>query len=175
MWVGVRKGGRPDRRDGTGETLVRVDPGTLGQTPIPVPGGVESLAVGKGAVWVTNFEGDSVTRVDAADTTKLKRIPVGKAPKGVAVGEGAVWVANTADDSVTRINPARYERKTIRLRRQPDVRDDRRRLRLGHGDGRQPALPDRSEDAQGRASASRRAAGRSRSTSPAATRSGSRC
>ncbi len=119
VWVGIRKGGRPDRRDGTGETVVRVDPGTLGQTPIPVPDGVESLAVGKGAVWVSNFKGDTVTRIDAADTTKLKRIPVGKAPKGIAVGQGAVWVANTADDSVTRINPTTYERKTIRLQDSP--------------------------------------------------------
>jgi streptogramin lyase len=112
VWVGVRKQGV---RDGTGETVVRIDPSTLAQQAIAVPGGVESLAVGKGAVWVTNKTRDSVVRIAADDLTDLKEIPVGRSPKGVAVGEGAVWVANEAGDTLTRINPRSYERKTIAL------------------------------------------------------------
>ncbi len=116
VWVGVRKGGN---RDGTGETVVRVEPGSLSQQAIAVPGGVESIAVGEGAVWVTNYTSDTVTRIDADNPTNLKRIPVGKGPKGVAVGEGAVWVADVAGDSVTRINPRSYERKRIHVEDSP--------------------------------------------------------
>ena len=61
-------------RNGTGETVVRIDPGTLAQQPIAVPGGVEGLAVGKGAVRVGNLEtGDSVTRIDARTIPRRSR------------------------------------------------------------------------------------------------------
>jgi hypothetical protein len=112
VWVGVRKLGI---RDGRGETIVRVDPGSLGQTAIPVPGGVETFAVGLGAVWVTNKSRNKVVRIDAEDIANLKEIPVGKGPKGVAIGHGAVWVANASGHSVTRINPKTFQRKTIKL------------------------------------------------------------
>jgi streptogramin lyase len=112
VWIGVRKSGR---RDGTGESVIRVDPGSLGQQAIAVPGGVEGLAVGKGAVWVSNRTRDSVVRIDARHLDRQKEIPVGKRPKGIAVGYDYVWVANSASDSVTRINPRGYQRKTIAL------------------------------------------------------------
>jgi streptogramin lyase len=116
MWVGVRKS---SNRDGTGETIVRVEPSSLGQTAIPVPGGVEGVAVGEGAVWVTTKTRDSVWRIDAERPGDFKEIAVGKGPKGVAVGLGAVWVANAAGHSITRINPRTFERKTIRLADSP--------------------------------------------------------
>jgi len=117
VWVGLRK--PTANRDGTGETVVRVDPSTSGQQAVTVPGGVESVAVGEGAAWVTNLTRNRVVRVDVDDLEYQKAIRVGRRPKGVAVGEGAVWVANTASRTVTRINPGSYERKTIALKASP--------------------------------------------------------
>ncbi len=91
---------------------MRVDPSTPEQRAIPIPGGVQNLAVGGGYVWVTNFKGDSVMRVDVRNLERTQRIPVGKGPDGVVVGYGAVWVASSLDKSVTRINP-----KTLKTRR----------------------------------------------------------
>ena len=116
VWVGVRKSGD---RDGTGESVVRIDPGSLAQEAIAVPGGVEGLAVGQGALWVSNYTRNSVRRIDARRLDRQKEIPVGKGPKGIAVGYDYVWVANSASDSVTRINPRGYQRKTIALEDSP--------------------------------------------------------
>ena len=68
--------------------------------PNASPAGV---AAGAGAVWVTDNEAGTVTRVDP--TGLLKVIPVGTEPAGIAVGYGAVWVADTGDDTVKRIDP----------------------------------------------------------------------
>lgn len=112
VWVGVRDG-----RDGT---LVRVNPNDLTQRPIQIPGGLQDIAVGKGAVWVTTISGDSVVRVDAKDVTNTKRIRVGKQPKGVAVGQGAIWVANSGSDSITPIDPrTRTREREVRLEFSP--------------------------------------------------------
>jgi len=116
IWVGVRNQGN----DGSApETVVRIDPSTLAQEPISVPGGVQDLAVGAGAVWVTNRFRDSVVRIDAANVARQKEIPVGRGPNGIAVGLGAVWVAAAADDAITRINPGSLQRRTIRLGESP--------------------------------------------------------
>jgi hypothetical protein len=98
VWVGVRNG--PDG------TLVRVDRNDLTQQkPVQIPGGVQDIAVGKGAVWVTTTSGNSVVRVDANNVANTKEIRVGTQPRGVAVGQGAIWVANSGSDSITPINP----------------------------------------------------------------------
>ena len=64
------------------------------------------VAVGEGAVWVTNRSDDSVSRIDPATNRVTGTIRVGRSPEGIAVGDGAVWVASTRDGSVTRIDPA---------------------------------------------------------------------
>ena len=100
IWVGVRN-------EGTAVgTLVRIDPTnpTLQQLPIEIRGGVQDIAFGKGAVWVTTTSGNNVVRVDAK-TMARKAIRVGGQPSGVAVGQGAVWVANSRDDTISRIDP----------------------------------------------------------------------
>ena len=55
-----------------------------------------------GRSWLTDSEGDNVTRVDP---TGCNPIPVGNGPTGVAVGYGGVWVADSLDNAVVRINP----------------------------------------------------------------------
>ena len=112
IWVGVRKS---NHRDGSGESLVRVDRSTGAQQAIIIPGGVQDVAVGEGAAWVTTSFTRNVIRIDAADPHSTRTIPVGDGLNGIAVGEGAVWVADTADKSVRRINPKTYNVRRIAL------------------------------------------------------------
>jgi len=114
VWVGVRDEGR----DGT---LVKVDPRDLThQQSAVIAGGLQNIAVGKGAVWVTTSSGDRVIRVDARNLADRTAIRVGRKPAGVTVGEGAVWVANSAGHSITPIDPAtRKAGREISLRFNP--------------------------------------------------------
>ena len=63
------------------------------------------IAVGEGAIWVTNNDGGSVSRVDPATYRAIDTIQVGNGPSGITVCNGAVWVANGGDGTVPRINP----------------------------------------------------------------------
>src|SRR4051794_18032404 len=95
IWVGMR--GNPG-------LVVRVSPSqrTIVKT-IPMPDGLQDLAVGAGAVWVLGRRASTVTRIDVA-TGRQQVINVGRDPAGVTVGGGAVWVTNSGDDTVTRID-----------------------------------------------------------------------
>jgi YVTN family beta-propeller protein len=65
-----------------------------------------SIAVGEGAVWVTDQLGDSVARIDPTTNRIVSKIPVGRGARGVEVAAGSVWVANSLDGTVSRIDPA---------------------------------------------------------------------
>jgi YVTN family beta-propeller protein len=82
----------------TGAVHAQVDPNAS-------PSGI---AVGEGAVWLTDSEPDSETnnviRVDP--TGLLKAIPVGNGPSAIAAGDGGVWVVDALDETVVRIDPA---------------------------------------------------------------------
>ena len=77
----------------TGHVVQQLDPSSGGS----------AIAVGGGAVWLTDTEGDNVTRVDPSGL--VTPIPVGNGPTGVAFGYGDVWVADSLDNAVVRINP----------------------------------------------------------------------
>ncbi len=90
----------------TGDSVGFVDPGKnrlvadtgVGATPT-------HIAVGEGAIWVTNTDGHSVSRIDPATRSTVDTIQVGSSPSGIAVGGGAVWVADGLDSTVSRIDP----------------------------------------------------------------------
>jgi YVTN family beta-propeller protein len=63
------------------------------------------VAIGAGAVWVTNFDDRTVSRVNPDTHDVQQTIQVGAGPSGVAVGNGAVWVANNLDGTLSRIDP----------------------------------------------------------------------
>jgi len=65
------------------------------------------IAVGEGAVWLTDSEPDSETNnVIRVDPTGLvKSIPVGNGPSAIAAGDGGVWVVDALDEAVVRIDP----------------------------------------------------------------------
>ena len=61
------------------------------------------LAVGDGAVWITDNWADNVIRVDRSGAVASEA--VGDEPSGIAVGDGGVWVAETGDDKLIRLDP----------------------------------------------------------------------
>jgi peptide/nickel transport system substrate-binding protein len=66
------------------------------------PGSVASYA---DAVWVTNPDVGTVTRIDPDEQEIRDSIPVEENPTGIAVGFDAVWVVNSGERSVSRISP----------------------------------------------------------------------
>ena len=62
------------------------------------------LAIGEGAIWVTDQNDSAVYRIDPQMNQVVATIPVGSVPKGLAVSEGVVWVANTGGMTVSRID-----------------------------------------------------------------------
>ena len=70
------------------------------------PGSVASSA---DAVWVTNPDVGTVTRIDPDEQEIRDSIPVGENPTGIAVGFDAVWVVNSGGKSVSRISPQTNE------------------------------------------------------------------
>lgn len=87
-------------------TVSRLDPAT-GRliATIKLHDAPQGIAVGAGAVWVTNQFGDSISRIDPTTNRVVQTIPVGRGPVGIGVGLGAVWVANSLDGTVSRIDP----------------------------------------------------------------------
>jgi YVTN family beta-propeller protein len=72
---------------------------------VPVGSSPSGLAAGAGAVWVTNYNDNTVSRIDLARHAIVQTIPVDSTPSAIAVGAGAVWVANTFSGTVSRIDP----------------------------------------------------------------------
>jgi streptogramin lyase len=58
---------------------------------IPVGNTADSIAVTDDAVWVSGWDGTTVSRIDAR-TNEVTTVDVGVAGTNVAVGEGGVWV-----------------------------------------------------------------------------------
>lgn len=80
----------------TSTVVQRIDPNT----------GPTGIAVGADAVWVTDSNANTVTRIDP--TGLLTPIAVGHGPSGIAVGTKSVWVADTLDDAVVRLDPSTH-------------------------------------------------------------------
>ena len=94
--------------DANDRTLWRIDPRLhrivatirLGFPPA-------KLAVGEGAVWVTDELDDRLVQVDPDTNRIVRRIPVGRGAGGVAVGADSVWVTGAIDHSITRVDPSK--------------------------------------------------------------------
>jgi YVTN family beta-propeller protein len=97
----------------------RLDPrtGRVGQT-IDANANPADVAVGAGAVWITDTDANTVTRI--GPTGLLTPIEVGRGPTGLVVGAKAVWVADSLDDAIVRIDPnTRSPTATIPVGRTP--------------------------------------------------------
>jgi streptogramin lyase len=53
-------------------------------------------------VWVTNFDGDSLTRIDPA-TNHTREVRVCLGPAGIAATRDAVWVACPSAHQLVRL------------------------------------------------------------------------
>jgi YVTN family beta-propeller protein len=93
VWVAPSTGFLTRLNAVTGETGQHLDPSAS-------PSGI---AIGEGAIWLTDNEADNVVRVDP--TGALTPVGVGNGPTGVTVGGGGVWVVDSLDDAVVRIDP----------------------------------------------------------------------
>jgi YVTN family beta-propeller protein len=62
------------------------------------------LAPAGDAVWVTNPDSDTITRIDAATNTYTVEYRVGKRPRSIAVTAAGVYVTNQEDDTVTHLD-----------------------------------------------------------------------
>jgi len=72
---------------------------------VGVPGRPADVAVGEGAVWVSDGVNGTLLRIDQAKRVVVDRVQVGADPAGVAVGGGSVWVANSQDGTISQVNP----------------------------------------------------------------------
>jgi YVTN family beta-propeller protein len=78
-----------------------------------------AIAIGEGAVWITNSADSTVSRILPETATVVGTITVGRHPSGIAVGDGGVWVTDQVDGLVTRIDPSSGSAVTISVGRGP--------------------------------------------------------
>src|SRR5215212_459090 len=60
-----------------------------------------SVARTAGAVWVMNFRGHNVQRIDPATSSVAATIDVGFGPFDIVAGHGSIWVTNSVDGTVS--------------------------------------------------------------------------
>lgn len=101
-------------RSGDAEALSAVDANAVGvidgtsrrlASQVEIGAAPSRVAAGAGAIWVTNGDDGSVSRIDPDEGDLRQVIEVGSDPSGVVVGNRAVWVANGLDGTVSRIDP----------------------------------------------------------------------
>jgi YVTN family beta-propeller protein len=89
-----------------GDSIAFIDPrdaAIRGGAALRAPPG--EVASGAGAVWVSQFEAQSVVRLDPRTMRQRQTIPVGSGASGMTFGNGSLWVANSLDGTVARIDP----------------------------------------------------------------------
>ena len=82
--------------------------GTVRHVRIPavqLADSLSSIAVGAGAVWVTDPQSGLLWQIDPGLGTVPRPIPLAPGASDVAYGAGAIWVANGISGTVSRIDP----------------------------------------------------------------------
>lgn len=102
--IGFAPDGASAPRTATGNAVVVLARSGDLRGEVDLPEAPDAVASGAGAVWVSQFQGHAVARIDPAARRVEQTIPVGSGPSALAVGAGAVWVANTLDGTVSRID-----------------------------------------------------------------------
>jgi peptide/nickel transport system substrate-binding protein len=100
-----RAGGGPKRSEIPADSVGAINPaGGAISAVVPVGSSPSGMAAGDGALWVSNYNDNTVSRIDPR-TLAQQTIPVDSTPSGIAFGAGAVWVANNYSGTVSWINP----------------------------------------------------------------------
>ena len=102
-----------------GGELLRVDAAGGGAESIAIGRIPVAVAVGFGAIWVSDFVGSptlferpepgKVLRLDPGTGNLDDVINIGKRPGGLATGGGSVWVANGGERTISEIDPRTNE------------------------------------------------------------------
>ena len=72
-------------------------------TTFTVGHGPEDMAFDGTSLWIANFFGNNVTKLQPSTGKVLATFPVGNRPWGVAYDGANVWVTNVLGDSVTKL------------------------------------------------------------------------
>lgn len=96
------------------------DPGP-GDAVIPVGARPFRIAATEEAVWVTNNEATTVSRIDPATNEVVENIDIGGQVVGIDATDDAVWVANTEADTVVRVDAATGEQSPASVGDQPRI------------------------------------------------------
>jgi streptogramin lyase/predicted Ser/Thr protein kinase len=99
---GVFSGGDDDGAGGGDGTALRGNNVTVTPVAIPAPAGLG--LDGDEAVWVSSYERDTVSRVDAASGRVTKRVRVGDGPTELTAGEGSLWVSQQDAGTLGRVD-----------------------------------------------------------------------
>jgi class 3 adenylate cyclase/streptogramin lyase len=109
------QGGSSGGSTAQSNSVAEIDPASNRVTrAVPVGDTPTSVAVGAGAVWVLNTNGESVSEIDPHSRAVVATFPVGAAPTDLAVGRGALWITTSSFD-VVRLDPNTKIATTIRL------------------------------------------------------------
>ena len=57
-------------------------------------------------VWIANYQGTTLTKLNAATGTLIANVTVGSSPIGVAFDGTYIWSANNFDNKVSKVDPA---------------------------------------------------------------------
>jgi hypothetical protein len=82
--------------------VVRIDLTSGDAVDIPTSSGAHTLALAGEAVWVTNYQANSVSRIDP-DTNEVTTIPGAGNGAGITSGGGYVWVGSPT--GIAKIDP----------------------------------------------------------------------
>jgi hypothetical protein len=107
--------------DQAGDRVVPLDPSTgrAAGTPVDVGEAPRLVSVGESGLWVSNYDGASVTRLlDApvgADgpVVSTVRVPRCLTPQGLAEAGGVIWIACTVDSRVVGLDARTLERVVV--------------------------------------------------------------
>ena len=91
-----------------GGSLLRLDPATsrvLDRIRLPGVTDYSQIAVGAGAVWVSDSGKSNVYRVDPRTDRVVATVHVGGSPVNIAAGAGGVWVDDDSSGCLDKISP----------------------------------------------------------------------
>ena len=70
---------------------------------IPVRGAPSHVAIADGVVWVSNYGGHTLTRIDPRSSKVVGTVSVGRNPFALAARDHTLWVTVVADNSISRL------------------------------------------------------------------------
>ncbi len=77
---------------------------SVGETTVAVGTRPLGIAYGGSYIWVSNYDSNTVSKIDPLTNTVVATIGVGAAPWGIAYGGSYIWVADSGSNSVSKID-----------------------------------------------------------------------